>query len=566
MPMTTRIGIGTVVGLLVLLGGGYLLGHQLAGDKLPARASVAGVAVGGLSPAQAQEKLTAEFDARLDEQRELSAGDAKVSFTPREAGLAVDYPPTVAGLGAGGSWNPVDILTVLFGGGEHQPVLKVDQTKLAAQIAALAKQVDVLPVAATVDYESGKPVASKSSTGALLDRDETARTVQAQFLSSKTIPAVVAAAQPEVTTAQAEQVAATSALTAISAPVRIEVGSAGPLTVGTDLITDTLTFQPVGGALAPVFDTATLLKRLDPALDKLGLTQPTDAGFTIAKGKPKLVPAKQGQGIDPTELGAVLAEAVLKTDARQGKVAVSTRPAGFTTEQAKASGVKEVTGKFTTYFPGSAYRYNNIGKAATLINGTFLKPGEVFSMNATLGKRTKEAGWMSGGAIDGGKIVERLGGGISQATTTTFNAIFFAGLEDIYHKPHSLYFSRYPVGREATLDWDSVDLKFRNDSPHGVLLQSWITGRTGSQGSITVQVWSTKRYTIKTTTPVRSNYRAPGPTVYDESKDCKPQSAMTGFDVKFDRLFYQGKKLVKREPFAWKYNSLTPVVCGAKPK
>ena len=65
---------------------------------------------------------------------------------------------------------------------------------------------------------------------------------------------------------------------------------------------------------------------------------------------------------------------------------------------------------------------------------------------------------------------------------------------------------------------------------------------------------------------MRSNYRAPGPTVYDESKDCTPQSAMTGFDVKFDRLFYQGKKLVTREPFAWKYNSLTPVVCGAKPK
>ena len=76
--------------------------------------------------------------------------------------------------------------------------------------------------------------------------------------------------------------------------------------------------------------------------------------------------------------------------------------------------MKEVTGKFTTYFPGTTYRYNNIGKAARLINGTFLKPGETFSMNKTLGKRTTAAGWMAGGAIDGGRIVERLGGGISQ--------------------------------------------------------------------------------------------------------------------------------------------------------
>jgi vancomycin resistance protein YoaR len=186
-------------------------------------------------------------------------------------------------------------------------------------------------------------------------------------------------------------------------------------------------------------------------------------------------------------------------------------------------------------------------------------------MNKILGKRTRAAGWMAGGAIDGGKIVERLGGGISQATTTTFNAIYFAGLQDIHHKPHSLYFNRYPVGREATLDWVSVDMKFRNDSPYGVVMQASITGHTGSTGSVTVKVWSTKRYTIKASKPVRSNYRAPGKTIYDDSPKCLPQSAMSGFDVRHYRLFYQGKKLVKRELFKWSYNSLTPVVCGKKP-
>lgn len=564
--MTARVGVGTVVGLLVLVGGAYLVGHQLAGDRVPRNTSVSEVALGGLTSAEATAKLEAELGPKLTSAIVLTAGDATTTFTPAQAGIGVDYATTVAGLGAGGSWNPVDILTVLFGGGAHDAALDVDQTKLAAQIASLAKQVDVLPVSASVGYESGKPFRTDSKDGALLDRDQTARTVEAQCLTHQTIAATISPAQPEVTTAQAEQVASTLAITAISAPVSVKIAEVGTVSVSKELIAQTLTFQASGGVLAPVFDTKTLVKKLDPSLNKVGLDQPTDASYTIANGKPKLVPARQGQGIDPTELASVLAEAVLKTDGRIGTVSVSTRSAGFSTDQAKAIGVKEVVGKFTTYFPGTAYRYNNIGKAAKLINGTFLKPGETFSMNATLGKRTKEAGWMAGGAIDGGKIVERLGGGISQATTTTFNAIFFAGLEDVYHKPHSLYFSRYPVGREATLDWNSVDMKFRNDSPYGVLLQAWITGHTGSQGSVTVQVWSTKRYTIKTTTPVRSNYRAPGATVYDESDGCLPQSAMTGFDVKFDRLFYQGKKLVKREPFSWRYNSLTPVVCGPKPK
>ena len=64
---------------------------------------------------------------------------------------------------------------------------------------------------------------------------------------------------------------------------------------------------------------------------------------------------------------------------------------------------------------------------------------------------------------------------------------------------------------------------------------------------------------------MRSNYRAPGKTVYEDSDGCIAQSAMSGFDVKFYRLFYEGEKLLKKEPFKWSYNSLTPVVCGKDP-
>ena len=56
--------------------------------------------------------------------------------------------------------------------------------------------------------------------------------------------------------------------------------------------------------------------------------------------------------------------------------------------------------------------------------------------------------------------------------TTTFNAAFFAGLEDVEHKPHSFYIDRYPVGREATVAWPVVDLRFKNDTDHGVLIQT----------------------------------------------------------------------------------------------
>ncbi len=70
-----------------------------------------------------------------------------------------------------------------------------------------------------------------------------------------------------------------------------------------------------------------------------------------------------------------------------------------------------------------------------------------------MGERTAENGFTIGYVISNGVLVKDYGGGVSQMATTTFNAMFFAGLEDIEHKPHSFYIDRYPEGREATVAW-----------------------------------------------------------------------------------------------------------------
>lgn len=565
MSTTAKIGIGVGVGLVALLGGGYVAGHFLAGDNLPRNASVSGIQLGGLTVEAAEQTLRTELAGRAEHELAISAGDQTLTVAPGDAGLAVDFSASVAQAGGGRSWNPVAILTVLFGGIDRPAVVQFDRGKFAVALAPLSDRVAVAPQDAEVSYEELKPVSTQSKDGVALDWDGAAAAVTSAFLTSTTVSVPLVTAAPEITTEEATQALHSVAVPAVAAPIKVAVADKGTFTVTPAMIAASLEFEAKDGGLVPVFDAGALDKRVAGEFKKLGLKQPKDATITISKGKPKIIESVDGLGVDPEALGAAMVPVLGKAAGREVAVEASPRAAAFTTADAKKLGVKKVIGKFTTYFPGSAYRYNNIGKAAKLISGTFLKPGEVFSMNKTLGKRTRAAGWMAGGAIDGGKIVERLGGGISQATTTTFNAIYFAGLKDIYHKPHSLYFSRYPVGREATLDWDSVDMKFENDSPYGVVLHAWITGRTGSTGSITVQVWSTKRYTIKSSKPVRSNYRAPGKTIYDDSPKCVAQSAMSGFDVRFNRLFYEGKKLVKSEPFKWSYNSLTPVVCGKKP-
>ncbi len=565
MSRTAKLTLAITGGAIVVLGGGYALGYALAGDNLPRNAVVSGVPVGGMTTAEAEQKLRTELGPRAQAELTLTAGKESLTTTPAKAGLAVDYAAAIAQAGGGRSWNPATILTVLFGGASTRAVLAVDQAALDETVATLARAVDVAPVDAGITYSQLKPVRTEGRDGVTLDRTATAAALREAYLETTRVDAVVAATQPAVTTAEADQLLSSLAGPAVADAVTVRVGDAGTFLLEPEVIAATLSFRAQDGTLVPSFDTKALADQIAGELKGLGLKQPKNATITIASGKPKIIASADGKGVDTEALASAVVPVLSKSSGRSVSVEAVRRAASFTTDDAKALKVKEVTGSFTTSFPGSAYRYNNIGKAAKLINGTFLKPGEIFSMNQTLGKRTREAGWMAGGAIDGGKIVERLGGGISQATTTTFNAIYFAGLKDIYHKPHSLYFSRYPVGREATLDWVSVDMKFQNDSPYGVVLQAWITGRTGSTGTVTVRVWSTKQYTIKSSNPVRSNYRAPGATVYDSSPGCRPQSAMSGFDVRFNRLFYQGKKLVRTEPFFWRYNSLTPVVCGKKP-
>lgn len=567
MSATRKLLLSVGGGVFLLAVGGYVAGYALAGDNTPRNASVAGVPIGGLTSDAATATLQAQLGERLTRPLVVTAGETSVTTTAAELGLGFDYAASVAEAGAGRSWNPVHILTVLTGGGDRRPVVTRDDSVLSAAVAALAEKADTEPTdaALTVQVKKVTVVRSEAEPGVTVRQPETADALAAGFVDADRIAASTTLADPEITTAEADEVLAGVGRPALASPITIATGDSGSIELTPAMIAAALSFQPSDGTLAAELDAAKLTKAAAKEIKGLGLKKPRDADITIADGKPRIVPSVDGIGIEPNDLAAAALGVLQKSSGRSAKVEATVRKASFTTEDAKKLGVKEITGKFTTYYPGSAYRVNNIGKAARLVNGTFLKPGETFSMNATLGKRTAAAGWMAGGGIEGGKIKTLLGGGISQATTTTFNAIFFAGLEDIYHKPHSLYFSRYPVGREATLDWDSVDMKFRNNSPYGVVLQAWTTGKVGTTGSVTVRVWSTKWYTVKASDPVRSNYRSPGPTQYDTSPGCVPQSAMSGFDVSYKRLFYRKGELVKSEPFRWSYNTLTPVVCGPKP-
>jgi vancomycin resistance protein YoaR len=196
--------------------------------------------------------------------------------------------------------------------------------------------------------------------------------------------------------------------------------------------------------------------------------------------------------------------------------------------------------------------------AAAKIDGTIVEPGETFSLNEATGPRGLAQGYVEAGVISGGDFTTSVGGGVSQLATTIFNAVFFAGLEDVHHKPHSYYISRYPPGREATVWYDSLDLKWRNDSETGVLVDtSW------APGSLTVTFYGTKRYEIESLTSNRYDVTAPAVQEKPDDGSCTPAAGSAGFSVTVTRVFRDlaSGAEVRREDFRTRYAAQPTVRC-----
>ncbi|WP_240759733.1 VanW family protein [Phytoactinopolyspora endophytica] len=565
-----------IVGLVVVvLGVAYGVTYLLAGGKLAQNATVAGIEVGGLTPAEARDRLDAELPAVVDEPIHLHLGetDAMYDVVPSEAGMGIDVPATVAAV-PGGSANPVSLVKALFGGDEVEPRPEIDPDRLRSSLEGIAEQSDTEPVNGSVAFEDGEVVTSEPVTGTSLDVDGAIDVLSDAFFGGEarempigdlTVP--VDENQPNVTEADLSEAVSEFAEPAMSGPVTVVAGDES-IELPPEMIGQSLKLSPnENGALQPELDGEKLAELADDELAELG-QEGKDATITIENGEPVVVPAEAGQGIEKSSLGdAVLLALTEDGDGRRAEVEMVDVDPELTTEGAEELGVKEVVAEFTTTFPPTKeYRNVNIGRAAELIDNTFLAPGDEFSLNDIVGERTEANGFTSGTIINGGRLESSLGGGVSQVATTAFHAAFQAGLEDVEHWPHSIYFSRYPIAQEATVAWGAKDMRFANDTPYGVLVDTEFTPSAGQdEGVLTVRIWSTEHYEVETSVSERSNFTSPQ-TIYDTGADCEQQAGSQGFDItSYRKVWTLDGELVKDEADPWTYNPNHQVICGPDP-
>jgi hypothetical protein len=246
-------------------------------------------------------------------------------------------------------------------------------------------------------------------------------------------------------------------------------------------------------------------QRLEPAFDQASLQSLLEAKFPqpvgefrapvfdVIDGQVRVVT----QGVPyktccTSDASIQVAQGVLGGSAGPFELKPKTADDPETTAWANGSMIVEPVGKFTTNHPCCEPRVTNIHRIADLVRGVYLLPGETFSMNEFVGPRTRARGFVSAGAIRQGHMVQEVGGGVSQFVTTTFNAAYFAGLDFDEYRSHTIYFSRYPYGREATLGIPHPDLILNNTTDYPILI--WTTY---SETSLTVSVYSTKHIEVE---------------------------------------------------------------------
>ncbi|MGQ0716697.1 MAG: VanW family protein [Pseudonocardiales bacterium] len=522
-----RGGIAVIValGLLTLV---YGVDLAMSRDDVPRGVTVAGVDVGGMQRTAAEQRLRERLEPQLNHPIALRAGDVSTTLDPVRAGLTLNWPGTLDEAGAQ-PLNPWTRLASTWRTREVGVATTGNRTALTAALEGLRTQIDREPVEGTIRFEGARPIPVDPKPGQRLDVPATTNLLLDVWVRGGTVRAPVAALPVETTPDGVRAALSDVVEPAVSGPVTV-TGDGGNAVLKPEVVAAALRFAPDGrGGLTTTIDEPTVIAALEPQL--ASTERPgKDAQILIQGGAPVVLPSVDGREIDWAASVRPLLD-VLHISGSERRLAASyvSQIPKLSTDQAYALGITTQISTFTTG-GFAADSGQNIRRVAEQVNGAIVRPGQTFSLNGYTGPRNAAAGYVEAGIIDHGRPGRGIGGGISQFATTIYNASYFAGMTDVEHKEHSYYISRYPAAREATVFEGAIDVKFRDDSPTGVLIQTAWTPT-----SITVTFWGTKHVDVESITGPRTNFTEPTTqTIYGQP--CKASKGSQGFTVTDTRV------------------------------
>ncbi len=507
------IGAGSAL-LAVVVGAG--VGFAGSSDRIAEGVTISGVDVGGMTADEARAALEARAAEYATQPVVFTAGGEEIMLRPRRLEVQANWDAVVDRALAEGDgfvlFRGFKRISLRISGSELAPSVSANEAALDRQLDRLAARIDRAPKEAAIVLEGTEPVVAAAKQGVELDRQAAAGVLVAtlgSFERDGPVALPTRIAQPEVTAAELQPVAA-----------RVRMALSGPVELGFRKTSVTITPKrlasflvlPSGGTteLAIGGDAATkYFAGVAKALDR----EPRNARFTLrSNGRIRIVPSADGRALNVKATQAELLTAALSATGRLGDLVVETATPRVTTEKAKGMGIVGVVGSYTTTYGGDPNRLANVQLVSRLIDDHLIAPGQVFSFNDTTGERNAEKGFLEAPVIINGELQTGIGGGVCQVSTTVFNAAFEAGLSIEERTNHALYISHYPTGRDATVNYPDLDLKFRNDTGHWLWMRTFV-----GAGSLTVNLYGTPvdRRVEFETSPLEITGKAPVKKVED---------------------------------------------------
>jgi vancomycin resistance protein YoaR len=451
-----------------------------------------GVDVGGLSTADATRALKRRSAATLGTPVTFVADGRTFDLKAAAIGLTPDWAAAVASARQrGDGFAPLRgfrRLALRFFGDDVSANAHYSGASLNAVVARIAAGVDRPSREAAVVLHGLTPAVVPARAGRVLDRAAAGRAIVASLASlsrGNRVALPLKVDVPKVTGPMLAQAAARTRL-ALSAPVVLTLGPTRYRIPRWEIAS--LLELPAGGTTSlkiagPGADA--YFKRLEQAVD----TPARDAQFVVVTNGIVIRPSVDARVLDVPRTAQALLAAAVRPLNRVAPIAAATQPAKRTTEDARKMGITGLVSSYETFFGGVPNRIHNVEVVSHLIDNTFIPPHKEFSFNKTTGDRNAAKGLLVAPVIINGELQNGLGGGTCQVSTTVFNAAYEAGLPITARTNHALYISHYPQGRDATVNYPDVDLKFVNDTDRWLLLRTFV-----SSSSLTVNLYGTPQH------------------------------------------------------------------------
>ncbi|WP_159451353.1 VanW family protein [Demequina sp. NBRC 110054] len=542
-----------VVAIVILvLGLLYVIAEAAIADRVPNGTSVLGVEIGGMTSEDAAAALAPAVEEIDATAVSFTVGTASYLTFPEKLGLSIDVEQTVADH-TGFSLDPKRLWDYVAGVGEVDPVITTDDDAFKQETATVASVLDRDALDARVTIVDGVAETVGGADQIAVTTEDVRDTVSEEWPATRIeVPATLT--EPDLSLADAEAYAESLNSGPLSTDATL-TWDGDDIVVPAEEIAAEASVEIVDGEYALEVDGETIAVALLEDHPEL-VTEPVDASVTFnANHKIVIDEGAPGLTVDSEALGASLVEAVTAAGGT-AELPMRATEAEYTTETLGSDDFKKIVSSFETPLTNEYIRTQNLITAAADVEGTIILPGEQFDLHEILSPITEEEGYGYAHVIVNGVLTDGIGGGLSQMATTTYNAAYFAGYDIDRFRPHTVWFQRYPAGRESTIYGTQINVEFTNDTPYAAVFNSYV-----EDGYVHVDVWSTPYYTVETQASDKTNIVQPGVDKISSANCAAKSAGQPGFTItNYRQVFLDGEQ-VKDESFTWTYNPDDAVKC-----